>query len=128
MVMNIIKAGGYIMMLNELVNQVKSVRQSKATAKRRDRAKNITIGAGIGIAVGSAVGILLAPRPGKETRQIIADRASETMTTIKENVVAAKDRISASAAEKSSRLHKAGQKGVEAAKETLKKNDENKKK
>jgi gas vesicle protein len=128
MVMNIIKAGGYIMMLNELVNQVKAVRQSKATAKRRDRAKNIAIGAGIGIAVGSAAGILLAPRPGRETRQIIADRASETMTTIKENVVAAKDRISASAAEKSSRLREAGQKGVEAAKETLKNNDENKKK
>ena len=49
------------------------------------------------------------------------------MTTIKENVVAAKDRISASAVEKSSRLREAGQKGVEAAKETLKNNEENKK-
>ena len=52
MVMTIIKAGGYIMRLNVLVNQVKAVRQSKATAKRRDRAKNIAIGTGIGHSCG----------------------------------------------------------------------------
>jgi gas vesicle protein len=128
MVMNIIRAGGYAMMLNELVNQVKAARLSKSKAMRRDRAKNLAIGAGIGIAVGGAAGVLFAPKSGKETRQIISDKAGETMTTIKENVEAAKDRISASAAAKSSRLREAGQKGVEAAKETLKKKDVEKKK
>jgi gas vesicle protein len=128
MVMNIIKAGGYIMILYEAINQVKEVRRSRAKALRRNRTRNMVIGAGIGTAVGVAAGILFAPKSGKETRQIIADRASETVINLKESVEAAKDRISASAAEKGSRLHKADQKGVEAAKETLKKTNEDKKK
>lgn len=128
MVMNIIKAGGYIMILNEAINQVKELRRSRAKALRRNRTKNMVIGAGIGTAVGVAAGILFAPKSGKETRQIIADRTSETVINLKESVEAAKDRISASAAEKGSRLRKAGQKGVETTKETLKKTNEDKKK
>ena len=128
MVMNVVRAGGYAMMLNELVNQVKAARRSKVKTIRRDRTRNLVIGAGIGIAVGGAVGVLFAPKSGKETRKIIADKAGETMTTLKENVEAAKDRISASAAAESARLREAGQKGLEAAKETLKKQDEEKKK
>ena len=128
MVMNIIKAGGYIMILNELINQVNEARRSRAKALRRDRTKNMVIGAGIGTALGVAAGILFAPKSGKETRQIIADRTSETVVNLKGSVAAAKERLSASAAEKSSMLREAGQKGVEAAKETLKKQDEEKKK
>jgi gas vesicle protein len=128
MVMNIIKAGGYVMMLNELVNQVKAVRRSREKTNRRDRTRNMVIGAGIGSTLGVAAGILFAPKSGKETRQIIADRTSETVVNLKESVAAAKERLAASAAEKSSKLREAGQKGVEAAKETLKKQDEDKKK
>jgi len=128
MVMNIIKAGGYIMALNELINQVNQARRSRAKSLRRDRTKNMVIGVGIGTAVGAAAGILFAPKSGKETRQIIADRTNETVVNLKESVAAAKERLAASAAEKSSRLREAGQKGVEAAKETLKKQDEDKKK
>ena len=128
MVMNIIKAGGYIMILNEVINQVKEVRRSRAKALRRNRTKNMVIGAGIGTAVGVAAGILFAPKSGKETRKIIADRTNETVINLRESVEAAKDRISATAAEKGSRLREAGQKGVETAKETLNKKNEDKKK
>jgi len=127
MVMNMIKAGGYIMVLNELINQVNEARRSRAKSLRRDRTKNMAIGVGIGTAMGVAAGILFAPKSGKETRQIIADRTSETVVNLKESVAAAKERLAASAAEKSSVLREAGQKGVEAAKETLKKQDEDKK-
>jgi gas vesicle protein len=128
MVMNIIKAGGYVMILNELINQVNEARRSRAKALRRNRTKNMVIGAGIGTAVGVTAGILFAPKSGKETRQIIADRTSETVVNLKESVAAAKERIAASTAEKSAMLREAGQKGVEAAKEELKKQDEDKKK
>jgi gas vesicle protein len=113
---------------HELVNQVKAVRRSREKTNRRDRTKNMVIGAGIGTAVGVAAGILFAPKSGKETRQIIADRTSETVVNLKESVAAAKERIAASTAEKSSMLREAGQKGVAAAKETQKKQDEDKKK
>jgi gas vesicle protein len=128
MVMNIIKAGGYIMILNEVINQVKEARRSRAKALRRNRTKNMVIGAGIGTVVGVAAGILFAPKSGKETRKIIADRTSETVINLRESVEAAKDRISATAAEKASQLREAGQNGVERAKETLNKKNEDKKK
>ena len=123
-----IKVGGYIMLLNELANQVKKVRRSRAKDMRRSRTKNMIIGAGIGSALGVAAGILFAPKSGKETRQIIADKTSETVKNFKANMAATKAKISASATEKGSRLRQAGQKGVEAVKETLKKSDEDKKK
>ena len=128
MLMNMIKVGGYIMILNELANQVKKVRSSRSKVLRRSRTKNMVIGVGIGSALGVAAGILFAPKSGKETRQIIAEKTSETVKNFKDNVSATKAKISASAAEKGSRLREAGQKGVEAVKETLKKSDEDKKK
>jgi len=130
MLMNMIKVGGYIMILNELANQVKKVRSSRAKDMRRNRTKNMVIGVGIGSALGVAAGILFAPKSGKESRQIIADKTSETVKNFKDNVVATKAKISASATEKGSRWREAGQKGAEAAKETLKKSgeDEDKKK
>jgi gas vesicle protein len=90
----------------------------------------MVIGVGIGSALGVATGILFAPKSGRETRQIIADKTCETVKNFKDNVAATKAKISASATEKASRLREAGQKGVEAAKETLKKSgeDEDKKK
>ena len=124
MLLDIIKVGGYIMILNELANQVKKVRSARAKDMRRNRTKNRVIGVGIGSALGVAAGILFAPKSGKETRQIIADRTSETIKNFKDNVAATKAKISASATENGSRLREAGQKGVEAVKETLKKSGE----
>jgi gas vesicle protein len=128
MLLNMIKVGGYIMILNELANQVNKVMSSRAKDMRRNRTKNMVIGVGIGSALGVAAGILFAPKSGKETRQIIADKTSETIKNFKDNVAATKAKISASATEKGSRLREAGQKGVEAVKESLKKSDEDKKK
>ena len=116
------------MILDALANQVKKARSSRAKDMRRSRTKNMVIGVGIGSALGVAAGILFAPKSGKETRQIISDKTSETVRNFKDNVSATKARISASAAEKGSRLREAGQKGVEAVKVTLKKSDEDKKK
>src|SRR3989339_1698633 len=100
LLMNVIKSGGYMMILNELANQVKKLRSSRTEDIRRNRTKNLIIGAGIGSAVGVAAGILFAPKSGKETRHIIADRTGETVQNLKENVTATKDKIFASAEEK----------------------------
>jgi gas vesicle protein len=123
MLLDIVKVGGYIMILNELANQVKKVRSSRAKDVRRNRTKNMVIGVGIGSVVGVSAGILFAPKSGKETRKIIADKTSESVRHFKDNVSDTKAKLASSAAEKGSRLREAGQKGVEAAKETLKKTD-----
>lgn len=115
------------MILNELANQVKRANGSRARDIRRSRNTNLAIGAGIGAAVGITAGILFAPKSGKETRNMIAERTSETVENIKDNATAATARMSASASEKSAILREAGHNGVDAVKETLKKGDESKK-
>jgi shikimate 5-dehydrogenase len=99
LLMNAIKAGGYMMILNELANQVKKLRSSRTQDVRRNRTKNLILGAGIGSVVGVAAGILFAPKSGRETRQIIADRTGQTVKNLKENVAATKEKVFASAAE-----------------------------
>ena len=99
LLMNTIKIGGYMMILNELANQVKRLGRSRTEDIRRNRTKNLIIGAGIGSAVGVAAGILFAPNSGRETRHIIADRTGRTVKNLKENVAAGKEKVFASAAE-----------------------------
>ena len=40
-----------------------------------DRRYKLLYGLGTGIIIGTAVGLLLAPKTGKETRKIVAERA-----------------------------------------------------
>ena len=40
-----------------------------------DRHNKILYGFGTGVIIGAAAGLLLAPKTGKETRKIVADRA-----------------------------------------------------
>lgn len=94
--MNIIRAGGYIMIFNELANQVNKIRHSRTKDIRRNRTRNMIIGAGLGSAVGVAAGILFAPKPGSETRKVIADRTGKTVKNLKDSAAATKDRIFAS--------------------------------
>lgn len=87
------------MILNELANQVKKLRSSRTEDIRRNRTKNLILGAGIGSVVGVAAGILFAPKSGRETRQIIADRTGQTAKNLKDKVAATKEKIFAAAAE-----------------------------
>ena len=40
-----------------------------------DRHHKVLLGLGTGVIIGTAAGLLLAPKTGKETRKIVADRA-----------------------------------------------------
>lgn len=52
--------------------------------QEKDLRKNTAIAATIGIAVGAAAGVLLAPKAGKETRQEIAANTQEMLDKVKE--------------------------------------------
>jgi gas vesicle protein len=119
LLMNAIKTGGYMMILNELANQVKKLRGLRTEDIRRNRTKNLILGAGIGSVVGVAAGILFAPKSGKETRQIIADRTGQTVKNLKENVAAGKEKIF-SAAENLKENVAAGKEKVSSAAENKK--------
>ncbi len=97
--MNVIKSGGYIMMLNELANQVIKLKRLRTEDVRRNRTRNLVLGAGIGSVVGVGAGILFAPKSGRETRHLIADRTGQTFKNLKDNVAATKEKIVTSAKE-----------------------------
>jgi gas vesicle protein len=85
------------MRIQDLINNQK---QEKARKVKRQKAKNVAIGAGIGAAVGVAAGILLAPDSGKDTREKLAknaktaaESAKDSMIEIKGKIVEAKDKV-----------------------------------
>jgi len=51
--------------------------------ERKKAATQIAIGIGAGIAIGTLLGILLAPKSGKETREDVAGFAKESAQTVK---------------------------------------------
>ena len=52
----------------------------------------IIMGALAGLAAGFTVGILTAPRSGRETRDIIASRTGDTVRTVENEIAEKKDR------------------------------------
>ena len=79
------------MSIKEVLNKAK---RKKKQAQTIDAAKKVGMGLGLGAAIGSALGVLFAPKSGKETRKDIADTAKDTVVNIKENVSEMGERIS----------------------------------
>jgi gas vesicle protein len=123
---NLIKTGGYAMILNNLASQAKQIRIARTRTVRQNKAKNMALGAGIGTAIGVMAGILFAPKPGRETRRILSDRTCETLKDFKNNLASAKSKVSASAKEKAEQVRETGQKAAEDVKENLKDKDKTK--
>ena len=59
----------------------------------RSSAEGLGIGILVGAAIGLAVGILYAPRPGWETREMIAEKADTALQRSKELYEKAKERV-----------------------------------
>lgn len=111
------------MLINELANKAKSVRQARTRDQQRARAKGMAIGAGIGAVAGIVAALLFAPKSGRETRQIIGEKTGQTMNNFKKKAAEVKENLSASVAQKGARLRDAGQECVDGAKESLKQSD-----
>jgi gas vesicle protein len=51
-----------------------------------ERSSKLTTGLIAGAVVGAVAGLLLAPKPGKETRHVLASRAGEYASTLRQRV------------------------------------------
>jgi gas vesicle protein len=75
--------------------------------------KDHAIGFGIGLLIGAAVGgtiaLLYAPRSGKETRQLIKDKASEVMDATREKTSEVIETVKDAASEANRKGHAAVQ-------------------
>ena len=61
-----------------------SAEEKEEEMSNRDSMPGFAIGFTVGIAVGLALGFLFAPRSGKETRELVKDKASDVTETIKD--------------------------------------------
>jgi len=62
------------------------VNKDKRKKERVKAALEITIGMGIATALGVAIGVLIAPKAGKETREDLKIKAEHTIEAIKDTV------------------------------------------
>ena len=78
--------------------------------------KDNAIGFGIGLLAGAIIGgviaLLYAPKPGKETRQLIRDKATKVVDTLREEASGVVDTVKEAASEASRK----GQAAVKAIK------------
>jgi gas vesicle protein len=58
----------------------------------RDSASGFGVGFAVGAMLGVALGLLYAPRPGRETRAVLKQRANRVAVTVKSAAVKAKER------------------------------------
>ncbi len=79
--------------------------------------KDYAIGFGIGLLTGAVIGgvfaLLFAPKSGKETRQLIKDKATDVVETVKEKTSGVMDTVKEVTSE-SSRKGKAAVKALES--------------
>ncbi|MDW7772105.1 MAG: YtxH domain-containing protein [Desulfobulbaceae bacterium] len=61
--------------------------------KKTNYTGKVIIGTIAGIAAGLTAGLLTAPRPGRETRQIISGRTSETLSEMKKNLAQTREKV-----------------------------------
>jgi len=107
------------MIIKDFIDRVRHARIDRENAARRNKAGMLALGVSIGCTVGAVAGVLFAPRAGKETRDDITRRGSETWEKVKDNVSVSGHRLVHAIEEKGACLCTAAGKGVDAAKESL---------
>jgi gas vesicle protein len=75
----------------------------------KDNAIGFSIGLLTGVIIGGVVALLYAPKTGKETRQLIKDKATEVVDTVKEKTSGVIDSVKGAASEASRKGHAAVQ-------------------
>lgn len=92
MIGNILKIGGYVLLAKEAADIVVSSKQSWEKQQNRKRLANSVSGSLVGVAIGVGLGVLFAPRPGKQTREMLAESTSREIDKLQDGLVEGKNR------------------------------------
>lgn len=90
------------MNLSKLIAEKKKKQARKA---KMNTAKNLTIGALVGVAAGAVTGVLLAPKSGKETREDLKNKSAEINNNIKTKASEIKSSTVSNISEAKSRIN-----------------------
>ncbi|MDD2464037.1 MAG: YtxH domain-containing protein [Desulfobulbus sp.] len=117
---NLIKIGGSAVILKDVADRIMGARINREQTLRRKSAGMLALGVALGGAVGAVAGILYAPKAGRETRQDLSQRSCDAWGKMRDNVSTTGHRLVSAVEEKGSRVCTAAEKGVDAAKQSLK--------
>ena len=113
------------MKIKELLSLVSKEQRKQEKMKA---AKKVALGMGIVAAAGVATGILLAQKSGKETRNIMRNKAVNTFGTIKYTIQKSAEKVEDSAAHAAHHIHNAFRDAHSEVKEDIDQTVENLKK
>ncbi len=82
----VMKTGICVLAMKQIADTVIDRQQQDERARRRYRNRNLLLGSASGAAAGAAAGLLLAPRPGRESRKIWQSRVVSSLNAAKESV------------------------------------------
>lgn len=75
-----------------LFDPIREAKRKKERAKKIKSAKKLATAATVGSAAGAIAGLLLAPKSGKETRQIIANNVKSASENVRSSAVNVKEK------------------------------------
>ncbi|GAB6193907.1 YtxH domain-containing protein [Desulfocastanea catecholica] len=94
MITNLLKLGGYVLLAREAADFVINSQHYREKEQNREQVVATLSGCLIGLAVGVSVGLLFAPRSGKETRDMIADTACSQLDRLQSQFAEGKKQMS----------------------------------
>ena len=93
MINNLVRLGGYLLLAREAADFMASARDFRENELNRRRAACAVTGTLVGITAGVTLGVLFAPRSGKETRELISSRTSEMIETLQHEIAERKKQL-----------------------------------
>lgn len=82
----LMKAGICVLAMKQIADTVIDCQQEDERVRRRYRKRNLVMGTVSGAAAGAAAGLLLAPRPGRESRKRWRSRVAASLNAAKQSV------------------------------------------
>lgn len=92
MIENFLKLGGYAVLAREAADFVLNSKSNRKKEQNKALANSISASL-IGLAVGVGVGLLFAPRAGRETREIISDTTHNQIDRLQSEIAERKKQI-----------------------------------
>jgi gas vesicle protein len=94
MIRNLLKLGGYVLLAREAADFVINSQHYREKERNREQLVSSLSGCFIGLAVGVGVGVLIAPRSGKETRDMIINTTCSQIDRLQSEIAEGKKQMS----------------------------------
>ncbi len=93
MINNLLRLGGYLLLAREAADFMASASDYREQEQHQKNVSCAVTGTLIGVTAGVALGLLFAPRPGKETREIIANKTNEMIENMQNELTEKKKQV-----------------------------------